>query len=400
MSIVLSILFFSGTLNAQELEIGDIFIKRCYTCHDGTNSAPYIFNNYTSIAKRIEMIEYVLEKDIMPLWLADDEYNAFKNTRYLPELEKKKILKWISKGAPQNEFEITKSIENEKLSEMSPDTIICLSKAHILSNLETEEFKLYAFPFITDQDYYIKSYGIDLFDRTAVHHSLLMVNSGENDIKYSDFQDESDLGEPFDGKRPFEILGGYLPGMQRIDYGQNIGFLLPQSSVLYTFNHYPILTSESLDSTCLELFLHEEEPKKVIKNMVLDIEDSNEWMGELILPENQKLKLHVTFPVLRDMTAVSVIPHMHYRGKYFESYVTVGKEDKIPLIKIPDWNFEIQEEYIFENEIDIPRGATVHIEALFDNTERNLYNPVIPPVDVYFNDESLDEMLQMFLRYY
>ena len=98
---------------------------------------------------------------------------------------------------------------------------------------------------------------------------------------------------------------------------------------------------------------------------------------------------------------------MHLLGKSIISFAITLTNDTIPLIKIDDWDFKWQYFYTFKNMVKIPKGSTIIVEAFFDNTINNPYNPNFPPdtvsEKVNWNGKgsmrTTDEMLQFIITY-
>ena len=68
---------------------------------------------------------------------------------------------------------------------------------------------------------------------------------------------------------------------------------------------------------------------------------------KLIIEPNQTLKCISKVGVLKDVSILTINPHMHLLGKSFKAYAVTTKNDTIPLIKIDDWNFRWQYFYTF-----------------------------------------------------
>jgi hypothetical protein len=69
--------------------------------------------------------------------------------------------------------------------------------------------------------------------------------------------------------------------------------------------------------------------------------------------------------------------------------------DTIPLVKIPQWDFNWQEFYRFERLLHIPSGSVIHAEAVYDNTAANLANPNQPPKPMLIETGSMDDTTEM-----
>jgi hypothetical protein len=93
---------------------------------------------------------------------------------------------------------------------------------------------------------------------------------------------------------------------------------------------------------------------------------------------------------------------MHLIGKSFWAYAIKPSGDTIPLIRIKNWDFRWQYFYQFKNLLKIPRGTTIYVEGVYDNTAQNPFNPFSPPKEIYERNGSMrttDEMFQLIVTY-
>ncbi len=98
----------------------------------------------------------------------------------------------------------------------------------------------------------------------------------------------------------------------------------------------------------------------------------------------------VTLPV--DLTLTSVFPHMHLIGKEMKITATLPDKSAKPLIWIKDWNFYWQDSYVYQEPVHLPRGTRIDVEAFYDNSAQNPFNPSSPPKRVLFGNDTTDEM--------
>jgi len=66
--------------------------------------------------------------------------------------------------------------------------------------------------------------------------------------------------------------------------------------------------------------------------------------------------------------------------------------DTIPLIHIPDWDFDWQGMYVHTNLVKIPAGYKLGSKHVYDNTINNPNNPNNPPQTVVAGTSTTDEM--------
>jgi hypothetical protein len=118
------------------------------------------------------------------------------------------------------------------------------------------------------------------------------------------------------------------------------------------------------------------------------------------LPANQKPTFYIQSDTIEsDISLISVMPHMHYLGKSFESYAVTLASDTIPLIRIPKWDFNWQTMYQFEGYLKIPAGSVIYAVASYDNTVNNPLNQYFPPRNVTYGWRTVDEMMNLVFYY-
>lgn len=89
---------------------------------------------------------------------------------------------------------------------------------------------------------------------------------------------------------------------------------------------------------------------------------------------------------------ISVYPHSHYLGKDWELFAVTPNSDTINIIRINEWDFNWQGAYTFDRMKKIPAGSVMHINASYDNTTNNPFNPSNPPVMATWGEGTTDEM--------
>jgi tetratricopeptide (TPR) repeat protein len=99
-----------------------------------------------------------------------------------------------------------------------------------------------------------------------------------------------------------------------------------------------------------------------------------------------------------DVELLSIHPHAHYRATVVGAFAELPDGAKRPLIQIPDWDFSWQDIYQFTEPVALPRGTTITMEYLYDNSSANPRNPDRPPRRVRFGPNSTDEMGDLWLQ--
>jgi hypothetical protein len=109
-----------------------------------------------------------------------------------------------------------------------------------------------------------------------------------------------------------------------------------------------------------------------------------------------KVTDHFTVPVEVDVIAVA--PHAHYICRQMVAYAVLPDGSRRVLLRIPDWNFNWQQQYTYRAPIRLPAGARVEMEFVYDNSAANPRNPHAPPRRVLWGPGSDDEMAGLHLE--
>jgi len=96
---------------------------------------------------------------------------------------------------------------------------------------------------------------------------------------------------------------------------------------------------------------------------------------------------------------LSVYPHCHYLGQDWEIFAITPLGDTINVIRIDEWDFNWQGAYTFDRLKKIPAGSMLHINATYDNTTNNPFNPSSPPQSVSWGSGTTDEMYLVVMNF-
>jgi hypothetical protein len=92
-----------------------------------------------------------------------------------------------------------------------------------------------------------------------------------------------------------------------------------------------------------------------------------------------------------DTYLLSMGPHMHYRGKAVKYEIEYPDGEMETLLWVPNYDFNWQFLYEFEEPLLVPAGSKLHMTWWFDNSSANPHNPD-PTVDVVYGAATTDEM--------
>ena len=93
---------------------------------------------------------------------------------------------------------------------------------------------------------------------------------------------------------------------------------------------------------------------------------------------------------LQDAELVFMFPHMHYRGKDMTYTLEYPDGRKEVVLSVPHYDFNWQLGY--QTSIKVPKGTKLHVDAHFDNSVNNKFNPN-PNRNVYYGEMTWEEMM-------
>ena len=99
-----------------------------------------------------------------------------------------------------------------------------------------------------------------------------------------------------------------------------------------------------------------------------------------------------------DVEVLSVQPHAHNLASEMQAFARLPDGASTPLIHIREWDFRWQDVYQFRRPVFLPRGTTVMMQYVYDNSAGNVRNPNRPPRRVTFGQTTASEMGDLWLQ--
>lgn len=405
-------------------DIAPIIYKNCTPCHREGESGPFVLMNYADAKKNANKIKFVTQTKYMPPWPADPNYTHFIGERVLSENEITLIKNWVDNGAKEGDK--TKTMQAPLFYNGSalgkPDTVIRFNKAIPVKGNGNDQFYIVKIPIELGKDTFVKYFEFVPHQRKLVHHvngHLINYNEEKKEnIKiglpylldeYKDYKEAYLKLNILNDDKTFPTLTPntvyYLPGFTPPVYPENIGGykLNKTSAVLLKSIHYGPSNADVLDSSYVNVF-YCKKPKRPFYESQLGTFGISNIEPELIIEPNRIQTFHTKALIDKDISLLSINPHMHLLGKSFWAFAIKPNGDTIPLINIKKWDFKWQYYYTFLHPIKISANTTLHAYGTFDNTASNPNNPNRPPKRVTQGDgiksmKTTEEMFQFIFTY-
>ncbi|RPG60392.1 MAG: hypothetical protein CBD51_001160 [Flavobacteriales bacterium TMED191] len=389
---------FPGLLCSQinfSEDISPIIYNNCTECHRIGASGPMPFTSYNEVASLGAMIKYVTESDYMPPWHADTDYSTFLGERGLTDGEKQLISDWVDSGMiqgdPTLEAQIPEFVEGSVIG--TPDLVLTMEEPYLIEGNNQDDYRVFVFETNFTEDQYLESIEIIPGNLSAVHHVLVNIDTSGDcaslDASTPEYGYECESGFCV-GNIP-QLSAGYTPGMVPPLWNNDIGLVLPAGADIAIQMHYAPSSIDEFDQSSVNLFFKDQPVEREVQvETIVDI--------SLQIPANEVYTHYQSFQIPFDMSLISILPHMHLIGKSWLVYAE-NNGDTIPIISIPNWDFNWQTFYQPEYMLKLPQGYTLHAYATYDNTSSNPTNPNSPPQDMYWCDYTTCEMFFLPFSY-
>jgi mono/diheme cytochrome c family protein len=423
----------SAAVPSYSKEIAPILQRHCQDCHRPGQVAPFSLLTYDQARKRSADILHVVSDRVMPPWPASTSYGGpFKDQRVLSEAEIAALREWVEGGAPEGD-PADAPPPRTFASDWPlgpPDLVLTMTEPYALDASGDDEFRAFVLPTNLPEDRWVRAVDFRPGNRRVVHHVIAAFD-------VSGRAREKDVADPKPG---YVAVGGFgegvpirgflpiwTPGSRPRLTPEGAGYLLPSGADVLIQVHYHKSGRAETDATSIGLYFSDKPLSRqvhtgfVFPNVSIEqamkaqqklVEAKkaggrpglDDLMREvLIIPADEaKYEVKATTrnggvmsrPVNRDILVTSVMPHMHWLGKDFTFWAVLPdeKQTRVPLIRIDHWNFNWQGTYALDEPIRLPKGAWFEMEAHFDNSAANSANPSIPPRQVFWGNQTTDEM--------
>jgi len=387
-----------------------ILQKNCQTCHRPGQIAPMSFLGYQSARPWAKAMKTAVATRKMPPWFADPSYGHFFNDRSLKQSEIETIAKWADSGAPEGDAkDAPPAVQWPEGWQIQPDIIVqgptTDVPAHPKNNVV--EWMSVTVPTGFTKDTWITSVQIKPEHTAVTHHICLGFNPHTADVEYFvpawEDKERDEEGAAIPGNGPTFGRRGtfgrsmaedcYLPGMVVADYRPfQAAKLVPAGSDITLNLHYTPNGTAVTDHVQIGFTVAQEPPQR----RYVSLSSSAPIDPKLFaIPPNDanwpSPPAEATFN--QDVELVFMMPHMHVRGKDMTYTLEYPDGRKEIVLNVPHYDFNWQLGY--NTSIKVPKGTRLHVDAHFDNSANNRFNPN-PNRTVYYGEMTWEEMMFPF----
>jgi hypothetical protein len=365
----------------------------CVSCHKLGSIGPFPLTDYDSVASLGELISTTVESGTMPPWPPDETCGDFRDPKHLSPEQILQIREWTDNGKPEGDPSEYRAPAGASIVDLgTPDFVADIGTDYVPNptNNRIDDYHCFAIPTSFGVDKYLSSYETKPGNIATVHHMLFWAADASQASKIAMLEAEDDTTPGwncFGGNRVDDIrgmLGAWVPGTAGIQYGDNRGIKIAKDAYIIVQIHYNTLNNTNPDRTKIEMHFTPGTPAEKLAMYPMPMQDLFVPAGEA----NGYAKLDVTLPI--PAKVYGVFPHMHRLGTRIRVTTSKGSDNSC-LVDVPQWDFNWQNIYLYNQPLDVPLGTKITLECWYDNSPSNQPQGQMPR-DVRWGEGTFDEM--------
>lgn len=383
-------------------DVAPILNKNCVSCHREGDAGPFPLDSYKSAKLWSAAIKSYTVSRKMPPFKADPHFGGpFADARVLSDSEIKTLAAWHDTGAVPGDLKTAPKPPAPRKTDWelgTPDRVLQPAAPYRLDADGGDVYRDFAVSEPFAEDSYIKAMEFLPGNRAVVHHMIVFLDlTGETCVekegKSPDGQPGWAVSGAGSGIKSWDWGSGWAPGMNVVRLREGMAVKVPKGARLVLQVHYH--KSGKAETDLPRVGLHFAKPEEKITEILRVAALGNPLLALQPNVADNKVRAAMILPY--DATVHHILPHMHYLGKEMVVRAKTPSGEVIPLIQIRDWEFNWQMAYRYVKPVKLPKGTRLELEALYDNTADNPFQPSQPPQMVRFGEETTDEMCFAFI---
>ncbi len=371
-------------------DVAPLLIRHCAECHRPGQAGPMSLLDAETAAGFAPMIAEVTGSGRMPPWHASARFGRFHNERRLTETERRLLELWAASGAKLGDPADAPPAPRFPAGDWSigaadgapPDLIVELPEPQPIPATGVVPYRYVVVDPHLEQERFVDAIEIAPTAPETTHHVMVfLLEPGQSPQQAlqstASLEGRNHFAQHVPGGRPIVLQEGRA---RRLAAGARFLFQL----------HYTPNGKAATDRTRMALRFTRQSPTHLVTaRTVMN-------MNFVIPPHAEAATVEASSVIVEPARLLSVMPHMHLRGKAFSVLLERHGEQR-PLLEVPRFDFEWQHTYEFAEPIELRAGDAVRMVAVFDNSSANRANPD-PGKSVRFGEQTFEEMAVAYLH--
>ena len=338
-------------------DVAPILYRHCSNCHRPGESAPFDLLTYRDAQQRDKQIAMVTASRFMPPWLPAEDGPAFTGARGLSREQIELLQRWYKNGSPEGDPADLPPMPEWTVGWQlgQPDLEIEPAETYTLPADGVDIFRNLIVPIPNERTRYVRTIDLRPGNSRIVHHAVMRVDRSRS----SRLLDQRDPGPGYGGMEwgeaqpPEGHFLGWTPGKVPYAGSDELAWVLePGSDLIVQLHMLPTGKPEPIKPR-IGLYFAEAPPSRRLDTVVLDVKDIDIPAGKRDHVVEESYDLPVAVEI------VSAYPHAHYLGRELLGWAELPDGSRQTLIRIPDWDFNWQDQYRYVEPIRLPAGSRV-----------------------------------------
>ena len=335
-------------------------------------------------------------------------YSSLRGERFLTDDQKALISAWVDQGKPEGNPDNNPGLPNfpEGSQIGEPDLVLSMPEPFMHEGNDQDQYQVFVIPTGFTEPTEIAAVEIRPGNAAVDHHALVGYTEDPSVVAQAMAMDAADPNPGYESFGDYGVpveqflFGGWVPGTPPLEFPPTIGHVAQPGSHLLLQMHYGPSAVDQVDQTEINLFFADEPIQREVETFIMDPTYLDGGWGSFVIPPNAVTTFHGSIYIEEDVSLISITPHCHLLGKSWEVFArSLDGQDTIPLISIPEWDFNWQGIFTYPQMVHVPAGYVVEAYGTYDNTSENPFNPSDPPQTMYWGDFTTEEMFVLFLQY-
>jgi len=380
-------------------DIAPIVFRNCAPCHRPGEAGPFPLLTYEDVKKHARQIDFVTHARIMPPWLPNEQPLKFSDERRLSDSELDLIRRWIEGGTLRGDTADLPSPPHfaEGWQQGEPDLVVKAAKAYHLPSSGNDVYWNFILPIPITETRWVRAVEIRPGDKRVVHHANILVDR----LGFTR-QLEKEPGAGFGGmdvrieSEAFEPESHFLfwkPGNTPYSEPDGLALRLDRGTDLVLNSHFQPSGKPEVVLPSIGIYFTDKAATKFPMLMLLDADTQLD-----IPPGAEDFTVSDSFVLPVDVDLLAIYPHAHYLGKDLLAEATLPNGKTETLIHIRRWDVNWQAVFRYAQPVALPKGTTISMRYVYDNSTENVANPNHPPRRVIAGNSSTDEMSHLWLQ--
>ena len=392
----------------------------CADCHGEGGIAPFELTEASDYRGLAPLVRATLVERTMPPFFAARGHTALRYDMSLSDEQLQLMLDWLDAGAPEGDP--TNPAPDIELRRPGLDRydIELVPAEPYTPQAEPDEYRCFVLDWPEDEPTYVTGFEVLPGNMRLTHHAVAYAIPPGQVSKLAEFEamDEG-YGYSCYGSaaqtdwEPANLteqlvqiyLGAWTPGATGLGFpnGQRVR---PGSKIVLQVHYFTLGDPGASDLTTFRLRVDPDAPQEAWYMPWMDLR----WPGggQMLIPEGGRfthsfegepvgstnLNVFASDADLSEgMLLHSVYAHMHLLGRELDYTLIRADGSEQKLLRIENYSFDWQQEYVFDEPVEVLPGDRLRIDCTFDNSaawrdRMGLGEPVM----VDWGEGSMDEM--------